>query len=381
MSLRIGIVTWCGVRNFGTGLQAYALQKVLQDAGHDVVILKRKKMLLGKGVKASFLRGLARLGLLDLVLWLKRLFSRKTALQRKREKWLSDHDRIVDVSTPRRLRLCCSRLDCIISGSDQIWNTYHHFDPFHFLDFAKGIKRISYASSIGTSDVNPIHADEVRALLEGFDRISTREAVARDALARLTGRPDVVQVLDPTLLITGDEWRRVAADAKLDLEVPKRFLLCYLLSSDPKYVEQIAVVKDRLGVDNVVILPSHENPRFRLDGALTCRLATPSEFIALLDRAACVVTDSFHCTAFCVNLSRPFVEFKRFRDDDRSSQNSRIYDLLGRYGLGSRFYDETSFGWCEPVDFKAADAILAKERRASRDYLFGAIGGNTPCRK
>jgi hypothetical protein len=63
----------------------------------------------------------------------------------------------------------------------------------------------------------------------------------------------------------------------------------------------------------------------------------------------------------------------RFKDTDKKSQNSRIYDLLDRYGLMNCIYQQESSAWLEPVNYLQVQDILAQDRKNSLDYLVNAI--------
>lgn len=259
---------------------------------------------------------------------------------------------------------------CLVSGSDQIWNTYHRFNPKMFLDFGRDVKRVSYASSIGTHDVNPVYEYEMRCLLKPYRHISLRENAGVVAVSRLTGRDDIRRVQDPTLLMDCDDWRRIAGQESLHQEgLPKRFLLCYLLSENSEYQKQLRDVSNRLSIRDIIIIPSLECPNFSFDGATRYVHATPSEFVQLIDKAVYVCTDSFHATVLSMILSKQFVEFIRFSDGDKTSQNTRIYELLNRYGLDSRIYCAENYRWSDIIEYGPILRKLAEDRAESLSYL------------
>ena len=101
--------------------------------------------------------------------------------------------------------------------------------------------------------------------------------------------------------------------------------------------------------------------------------AAVAEFIYLIAHASWVCTDSFHATAISINLSKNFTEFLRFKDSDRGSQNSRIYDVLETFKLQNRLYNEMQDMWSKPIDFKESHAILNRLRIDSTDWLINAI--------
>lgn len=60
----------------------------------------------------------------------------------------------------------------------------------------------------------------------------------------------------------------------------------------------------------------------------------------LICNAQCVFTDSFHGTAFSINLGKTFCSFPKGKKNDRQSINSRLKDILIECGLGERFVED-----------------------------------------
>lgn len=97
------------------------------------------------------------------------------------------------------------------------------------------------------------------------------------------------------------------------------------------------------------------------------------EFVKLIKESTFVCTDSFHATAISINLNKDFVEFMRFKDSDKVSQNSRIYDVLNHYQLMNRIYSDKTTEWSDSIDFKYSNMLLEEDRKYSLDYLVNAI--------
>lgn len=363
----IVIVTWKGGENFGTCLQGYALQEKLFSFGYTVHILSDVPH--SKGLKSWIQWAMSCIGLMQLRIWCKRRHDLQT---NKRMRWERKAYRSLSLWTKWQVKRLVRRTDCFVTGSDQIWNTYHHFMPMQFLDFAGNKKRIAYASSIGTSKFKPEYELQIRKWLLEFQHIGVREQEAVRTIKDLTGRMDVVQVVDPTLLITASEWREFALDADIEIEIPNHYIFCYLVGNNHWYVDQLKVVQNASGL-RLVIVPACENREFEVENAIVYQYATAVEFVALIDRADFVCTDSFHATAFCINLNKPFVEFMRFKDEDEESQNSRIYDFLNHYGLANRIYNEKSTDWSKSIEYAPITALLEADRERSLNYLIDSI--------
>lgn len=321
MGHKIGLVTWIGGPNYGTVLQSFALCSYLRQLGHDVTVIRKYDFVWG--VKKSLDHVLRPLG----IRILKQMdpdnlkFRRIRALQAETFKY----HRVVGPFGKRAAR---RRFDVFVCGSDQIWNTYNCFDPFLFLDFAGSARRVAYAASIGTADVREDCRAGVAALVGAFDPVSLRERASVPVVSALTGRGDIRHVLDPTFLFDAAWWREFGAKAVLPSGLPEKYVLCYVLRRRDDLAAKMAEVCSRVGVDNVVLIPSGEFPDASVPGAVVCSDAGAREFVDLIRRAAFVYTDSFHGCAFSLNLGRPFEAAKRFDDDDPASQNLRIKDLL-----------------------------------------------------
>lgn len=357
----IGLVTWTGGYNYGTVLQAYALNRVLLELGDRVEIIRHYSLVWG--IKLSLDRVLYPLGINIL-----RTRDDGSAKIRKVRAFQKKHLKIHKVVGGFGFGLARLKFDRFVCGSDQIWNTRNAFDPFLFLDFTGKKDRISYAASIGNPEIEPERRDSLRMLLSGFKAISVREESARIALTGLTGRDDIVRTLDPTLLLNAREWCS-SMDGDGSDPLPDRYALVYVLRRKDDYDDVIRCIKEARGLDKVFIIPSGEFPDIESGYATVLKDTGPEEFIRLFRGASFVLTDSFHGTAFSINFNVDFACMKRFDDNDPNSQNSRIYDMLRDFGIGGRFFDRTDREWLNPVAWDDVNARLEDMRQFSFGFL------------
>lgn len=370
--IKVGIVTWLGGGNYGTTLQSFALHEKLRQMGYAVYYI-------GSYNHAGFLKGVIR----SILSWsgfqrMRYWMNLKKSMGVKGEKLFRFVERNYNIKKPTcdyTFNKLIKNTDVFVTGSDQIWNVAFRFNPFMFLDFATGKRKVAYASSIGLSDIPNEYKDQVRTYLSDFSCIGVREKTAVDILSRLLLRGDILQVLDPTFLLPPDNWIELCNKAEYEEEIPDGYILFYLIGNNDWYVEQANEVIRKIGIYNVVIVPSAENPNLRIDGAIVYNNAGPIEFVDLIRRASFVCTDSFHATALSINLSKNFVTFLRFKDTDGLSQNSRIYDLLNHYGLLTRLYEGNSTSWWKPIDYNIVQKQLDKDREQSLSYFTHAIDG------
>ena len=372
MKKRIQIITWLGNGNFGTSLQSYALYHFLSIKGYDCSILSsfNYKHFSLKGYLKMILSALGIMKIRERRKIKKASDSKKLM---KLSEFFEHNIRQESVSNLWQYRNLLRNTDVFCVGSDQVWNAYFNFSPFNFLDFAGNVKRISYASSMGTKDFPEEYKETIKNLLLKFAHISLRETTGREAVSRLTGRNDIKTVLDPTFLLTAKDWNSVAEQSRMEISVPKNYMLVYLIGNNDNYPEQVRELQTKTGIENVIVIPAVENPNFEIEGSIVYRDAAVPEFVKLLKEAAWVCTDSFHATALSINIGKNFTEFLRFKDSDQGSQNSRIYDVLDTFMLQNRLYNEMQDLWSKPIDYKETHAILDHLRIDSTDWLVNAI--------
>lgn len=363
---KIRIVTWLGTGNFGTSLQSYALHRKLEEMGYDVCILSYfnytdinvlpniKKIL---SYPIQYIKKI-----------LKRLFF-ESINQRKIRVFNKFNYNICYIISKYQYIKLLQTTDVFITGSDQIWNCYHSYNPFYFLSFARNVKRVAYASSIGTNDFPKDKEKEVKDLLSQFKHIGVREETAVLLLRKLLNRSDIKQVVDPTFLLDENHWQSFANKASIDIEVPEKYILCYFVGSESYNEKQLEDVKQRLGINNVIIIPALEYKNINILNGIVYNNADPYDFVNLISHSTCVCTDSFHATAISIILRKDFIEFLRFKDEDKSSQNSRIYDMLKHYGLMKRLYKTYDESLFDSIDYTEVTRILMLDREECLGFL------------
>lgn len=355
------IITYHNSYSYGACLQAYASQAVLEKLGFDACFVdyhnpheddslgKSALSLLAKGS----VRGAASTCLRNIL-----------GYRRYSHKAFDAYHKTVP-KTPVRSRSLDGfqelASDLLLVGSDQMWNASISggLDPAFMLDFGKANKRISLATSMGNYKFTDEDAVLARRCLSRFTAISVREYHTKEQVKAITGK-DAYVCLDPTLLLSADDWRCFA-------ERPSRvedeqYLLVFTVDNYPERAWKVWNRHAReLGVP-VYRIANNLLPVSRVDRTL--RGVTPREFVWLIDRAAYVVTDSFHGTAFSVNLETPFTVIPNKRGN-----NIRMKELLGLVGFSDRFDDLTGAGCSVEVDFDIAIERLKIRRAECLDWL------------
>ncbi len=261
--------------------------------------------------------------------------------------------------------------DVYVAGSDQIWNPYifqdRQFDPAFLLSFVREGRRIAYAPSLGVPELPEDKAAELRDYLAPYSALSVREKRGQVLLRQAAGR-DARVVLDPTLLLTGEDWAALAAP-------PRRqgpYILCYFVSDPGEAAPYAQALSQRTGWPIVQLAGA----RRKIPGASELVFdAGPREFLGLFQHAACVVTNSFHGAVFSLQFQRPF--FTSMSPRERSEPTfSRIYSLLSRLGCTGRIIGLDSTAPVDaPMDYGAVGARLSAARADSLAYLKAALEG------
>ena len=125
----------------------------------------------------------------------------------------------------------CNEFDIYICGSDQVWHgitSYGELDCGLWLKFVKGSSiKISYAASISLSQIPEQAEPLIRDALKDFRAISIREVSDKKKIEEILGENKKVEwVLDPTLLLSRNEWEQIETENKYSGE---KYIFVYLL--------------------------------------------------------------------------------------------------------------------------------------------------------
>lgn len=329
--MKICLMTIFQVPNYGSVLQAYATQKLLEKLGHECEIINYKYP-----NEWHYQNGLARPSRIKRILTriYRCLFSRNEVFHNFRRDYLN-LTRVFH-SLKELQEGDWMNYDISIVGSDQVWNTkYHHGDSAFLLSFIpKQKRRCSIASSFATDKIPDIHINTYKAELSTFDSISVREQNGIDIITKQLGiDKNVFLCADPTLLINKGEWLRMATPESLQIQEP--YILIYALdyayrkSLAPFLNEVVSYFQHTLAGCNIIVLAG-----FHLGNAqerkrwINAQKSTVPEFISYFAGAKLIITTSFHGTAFALNFGRPLVSIVPDIEDDRQSSLLRSLDLL-----------------------------------------------------
>ena len=377
--MKIGIVTFFRVANYGAMLQANALRRFLESMGHEVVFISHPRVV---ATKMPLWRVFVSRGLKGVKIKLKNYVRHSIT------DFAATFPQTKLCRTIDEVRQATADCDAFIVGSDQMWNptwcSGRHL-PLVMLDFApEGKPRIAYAASFGTTvwreDQNANQAGE---LLRKFAKISVREESGIKLANELSGRTDAVQMLDPTLLYSADFYRKIIADA--GVEIPKHnfpTIFRYMLD---EWDDASASQKAFEFVKGKLTLKETDSDRIPIRGLLaplckhlgvTAKVSVP-EWLAKIAASDFVFTNSFHGTVFAILFHRPFVSI--LLRGPMSGMNERAISLLKKLGLESRAVhaDDTAAieaALASPINWEKVEAARAAYAEGSRNFLRGCIG-------
>ena len=350
----VAIVTCIGKSNFGNRLQNYALQNVIEGLGFNVETLDNISYLNDvDNYEENYKEYLEYKVEKD-----KRDYS-----NRFRIAYFEEFDKNVKFreGMVTALDLNATGYDYYVVGSDQVWNPHH--GKLKDLDLLVGIdnnKRISYAASIGIDELPDNVKNKAKEEWLKFKAISVREDKGKEIIEELTGRSDVLVNLDPTMLLSSEEWSKLAKRPK-QLKTDK-YILNYFLGelSEQRRNEIERIAKEN---DCEIINILDKNGEFYETG--------PSEFLYLEQNAFLICTDSFHSSVFSILFNRPFIVFNR--EDINKSMNSRIDTLINTFKLTNRNYEGKITEANLNHDYSEAFKILDIKRKEAIDYLKNSL--------
>lgn len=372
--MKIGIITWFTGANYGTNLQAIALQYYLRKQGYEVELVNCE-------VKSNYNKN--RRTFIERIEYFPDEWAQKFARRVffKREKEIRDEKLATSIRKNCILTRRCddeqdlvkvfNSFDLLVSGSDQIWNPnwYHRF---YYADYeCVTTRRISYAPSMGVTKILDEVEPEIKRSVSKFDVVSVREENAVSLLAPYTKYKPVV-VVDPTLLLNADEWANILPPTGM---APKEdYVLGFFIEGNFKHLYATKKFANQKRMKYVFVpysgLSYYQIGDRHADAGL-------EDLLELIRNARYIITDSFHITVFSIIHQKQFYSFIRYRENPTTCTNSRIRNLLHMVGLENR---ELKFGTCrikEVPDIKYAPhmKMLQQEIDKSKDFLHKSVLG------
>lgn len=364
ISMKIGIVTFHCSYNYGSVLQAYALQKFLSRYFTEVQVIDYKSR------NFNIYKLIRKKSLVDVNLLKSDLKYLKKNMIRKKNFWSFIHNEIPlsnrSYTYRDDLRDDLEQLnleyDAFICGSDQIWNAVctGGLDPVFFLHFAnKEKKKIAYAPSLAHNNFSHDVEIQLAEYIKALDAVSIREKSGKNILERL-GIENVSVVLDPTMLLDADDYLCISNSKFCE----KKYIFVYMLENDNESL--IYYAKQLSKKNRIPIYYIHKNTIFPTEFAINYYGCSPYDFLSLIKNSTYIVTNSFHATVFSILFKKQFVTFKT------EKSYSRMVDLLDTLLLSNRLFHDNI-----EIDTKINyDSVLKKlelMKKPSIDFLINSL--------
>lgn len=383
----IGLLTCFEHHNYGSMLQAYATEIAMEKLGVEYKTIKKRRSR-DYMKQPLWLYMMKKLLVLDYRLWWGKQKIKRAKKQnptfaenaKLRESYFNDFSSTMFHTTdfaPKdrtSLEQMALEFDGFLVGSDQLWRTDSIEHGFTTMEWVPDDKlKVAYSTSMGVTKVPCWQRKKARRFMNRFHHIALREQSACDIVKDLTGR-EVPVVLDPTLLLTAEEWLSIQQP---DPILKGDYILVYLLGNNPWQRDLIKEMKKRTGLKIVALqhldeyIPSDEG---FADEALYA--VGPKEWLNLIRHARYVFTDSFHCSVFSILYHKEFFSFNRFSATQSQNTNTRIDNLLSLTGLLSRRVNRTmSIDDLLTIssDFSDVEKRLEEKRLFSMNYLKQAL--------
>lgn len=338
--LKIAIITFHRAINYGAVLQTYALARYLKEIGYDVQVLDYRSSAIEDSYRIKYKFNMC---------CLKQILLSPFSERKKKEFYNFIKKNIPHTQplyTQNDLRKEAKKYDYIITGSDQVWNSqWTKGDEAYLLNFCEDKQKISYAASIGKSDILNEEKQRLERCLKNFQWISVREQTGKDLLESFLEKKILVNC-DPVALLNKEIWEEIAT-----LPKEKDYILVYMLVKSDSLMEAAIKYGEKKG-KQVILINDNIRRKYLVKYK---RYISPEQFIGLFCNADCIFTNSFHGTMFSIIFEKEFyVELQKYK----GAPNSRIVDLLKRVGIEECILKELNF----KEQKQKIDYLLVKEK-------------------
>ena len=366
---KISVITFHASYNYGSNLQAYALQEYIKNicnsnCRYEIINLRneRQKEIYGLYSQKRKISSVIK----NIITF---FYKRKIEVKYNRfEKFINQELNVTkEYESLEELKRAKLDYDYYISGSDQLWNlNAYDFDWANYLEFVKKGKRISYAASFGPKEQRWNDQEKVRVAndLKKYDNLSVRDQISFENVKTLTGREAEINV-DPTMLLNKSEWDKLVPKEKI---VKGKYILFYTLGPDRNMIKMVKKVAKILKLP--VVITKFNNQYDAFSNFKKQYDTGPIEFLNLVKNAELVLSSSFHGTIFSILFNKPFFAI-------RGNKDFRIQTLLKKMKLENRSIDENDIEEkCKEayiIDFKEAETLLEEERKKATKYLKNAL--------
>ena len=370
---RIAILTlYYKNSNYGGVLQAYALQKFLQNQGYDS---KQISYDLESGYEGYFLKKLIKnFKTLIKILIRQEWYTRHKSYEKKIYKFaeMIPHTRKLKANNISKIS---NDFDAFIVGSDQVWNPIGWQKVLFFSFLPKDKFCMSYAASIARDSLSKEEISFIKDNIDHFSYISIREKDMINTLSKWIPNKTFDVMPDPTFLLDSSQWRKLINNRL----ITSKYIFAYFLGTEKKHRQDAILYAIKHGL-KIVFIPYMNKQMYEWDKKhmeYMMENVGVNEFLSLIFFAECVITDSFHGVVFSLKYNKPFYVLPRFTNNDKNSMNSRISMIVEEFGMGDRFINSLNFDESYELTMseeKRIETNMERLRKKGKDYLEKALG-------
>ncbi len=360
---KVGIITFHAAHNYGSNLQAYAMQKIIDSFGIENEIINfrtdRQKDQYRPFTNRKGLKYIIKNGYFFFnYSWRKKKYL-------KFEKFIDEKLKKTAKEYKSLDELYVANLDYeyYISGSDQIWNTVPvDADMAYFLPFVKKGIKIAYAPSFGQIG-NIKNKKEIAEYLNEYKYLSIREKYGQKLIKSMINKC-VPVLMDPTILIKKEEWENMISDRIIEDD----YIFFYTLFATKEMINIVKIISKETGLKVVI---SNISNQYEIFSGFEKKLESgPMEFLNYIKYAKLVCSSSFHGTVFSILLNKPFYSINGMRDN-------RISTLLEMTNLTKRAItlNDVKNGLNDifNLNFVYAEKSIEQEKQKAIKYLKEAL--------
>lgn len=384
---KVAVVSCYFQKNYGSALQAYATQKMLDKLGVENVTIRYDG--LEKAIKKEKYKFYAKkvlnpeiffgkIGYVFMRLKKKNPCSKLGRNFKLRDAKIKEFEKNFklskEINSIDELSEFAREFDAVLVGSDQLWLTSNLDANYYTLNWVPDeVKRISYATSFGVSKLPENYYEMAKRFLMRIDSLSVREETGKQIIKDVCGR-DATVICDPTMMFTAEEWMSIQQKEPIYNE---KYIFCYFLGDNPEQREFAKRLSKKTNCKIVSIL--HLNVYVKSDekyADYTPYNIDSADFINLIRNAEYVCTDSFHATVFSILNKRSFFTFRRFKESYSLQTNSRLDSLLDYLKLKNRLIsaDESiEKAIADEINYEDVDTKIKDLRKINLDFLKQAL--------
>ncbi len=354
--MKVGILTWYKAINHGAVLQTYASSELLKNMKATPVVLDYNWIITDEvDKKARILRRLKKLSPSKAIWYLnvKKIFGKKSA------NFQMFIDQQINVGKDYSKE---KDLDAVYIGSDMVFDITEGYNPYMHGEGVNSPYIFSYAASFGYTSSELLkasgHYDAIQYNLSKLKAIGYRDEKTRSLCEEMGLDVPMTETIDPVLCYG---FEREVESWDTGKWSNQKFLLIYAYDSTMNDKETICAIK-KYAKDNSLKIVSCGYYHKWCD---ECVPAAPDEFLEMFKHAACIITDTFHGTAFSLILHKKFTSIIR-------ENGFKVRYLLECSGLQNRISSSASDIAAiisKNPDFSTFDQWVEEARIKSRGFI------------